>query len=557
MFCDKKNINLLTAYLIEYGIKNVVVCPGSRNAPIIHNLHNHSYFKLYPVTDERSAAFVAIGISIATQSPCAVCVTSGTALLNTLSAVAEAYYRHTPLLIISADRPPERIGQLDGQTLIQNKALEPYAYSTQLCEPTDAAEEKECIFQIEKALIALTENGRQPVHINIPISEPLFQFVSPSLPKVSVHQKTPIENNDTTELDDTDIDTIKKAQLPVLIMGQFDFQELPYEELDRNQQLLVLPEIVANTSLSWRTTLWEELFNKLNLQPDVVIHIGGNMVNKQLKLQLQASMQCKVIRIEPGKDSPDTFKHLEKVIRNKELPILKKLQEILPSNKNVASAQRVLDRLKEQLVEKNGYKLTKFSDLGIMQMISQNLLKLEDEYALHLANSSSIRNATYFFTSKEQKIYCNRGVNGIEGSLSTAVGYSLAYKGKVFIFIGDLSFFYDNNALWNNMLTENLRIILFNNGGGQIFKRLKGLDSSPALDHYIAANHTYTAKGIAESYNIEYYSAQSYNELSNHLPRLTKNNNLRPILLEVFTNQTDNEIDLKNIHTFYQQLIIE
>ena len=137
------------------------------------------------------------------------------------------------------------------------------------------------------------------------------------------------------------------------------------------------------------------------------------------------------------------------------------------------------------------------------------------------------------------------------------MGYSLAYKGKVFIFIGDLSFFYDNNALWNNMLTENLRIILFNNGGGQIFKRLKGLDSSPALDHYIAANHTYTAKGIAESYNIEYYSAQSYNELSNHLPLLTKNNNLRPILLEVFTNQTDNEIDLKNIHTFYQQLIIE
>lgn len=557
MFCDKRNINLLTAHLIEFGIEDVVVCPGSRNAPIIHNLHNHPNFRLYPVTDERSAAFVGIGISIATHRPCTVCVTSGSALLNTLPAVAEAYYRHTPLLIISADRPPERIGQLDGQTLIQNRALEPYAYSVQLNEPRNPEDETECNIQIKKALRALSENGNQPVHINVPIAEPLFQFTSPSLPQIPTHYYIYRDHCKATGLEDTDIEIIKNAKFPVLIMGQFDHQNLPYEELDRNHQILVLPEIVANTSLAWRTTLIEELFNKIEVQPDIVIHIGGNMVNKQLKLQLQASKCCKVFRIEPGKDSPDTFCHLEKIIRNKELPILRKLQQSLPANKNVAYAQEILAQLKEQLTKREGYTPSRYSDVGIMQMISKKMSELQEQYVIHLANSSSIRNATYFFTLKEQRIYCNRGVNGIEGSLSTAVGHSLRYKGKVFVFIGDLSFFYDNNALWNHMLSENLRIILFNNGGGQIFKRLEGLNASPALDYYIAANHTYTAKGIAECYNIEYYSARDYNELYNHIPHLIGNGNQRPVLLEVFTNQTDNEVDLKNMHTFYQQLIIE
>ena len=128
MYCDTPQVNQLTALLEAHHIRHIVVCPGSRNATIAHNLNEkgENCFTLHPVTDERSAAFVAIGLILATQECTAVCVTSGSALINCIPAVAEAYYRHLPLLIISADRPQNWIGQLDGQTLPQSGALLPY-----------------------------------------------------------------------------------------------------------------------------------------------------------------------------------------------------------------------------------------------------------------------------------------------------------------------------------------------------------------------------------------------------------------------------------------------
>ncbi len=549
MFSNKKNVNILTSELIEFGIQNIVVCPGSRNAPIVHNLNQHPYFQLYPITDERSAAFAAIGISIATQKPTAVCVTSGSALLNTLPAVAEAYYRYCPLLIISADRPEERIGQLDGQTLIQNRALEPYATTLQLCEPQNQQEEEESIRKIGEGLSSLFKNAKQPFHINVPISEPLFQFTTPLLPKVSV--SSTIKKGESEEFSTEDINNIKRAKLPVLFIGHFDTPPLPYDTFEKNHQLLVLPEIVGNTNLAWRTTIIEELGDRLGIQPDVVIHIGGNIVNKKLKQILQQSKDCKVFRIEPGKDSPNTFFHLEKIIRGETLSVLDKLEKSLPSNKNIAVFQERLKCIHESLNNLLDYNPSHFSDLGVMQKIAQKIFSIKKDYVIHLANSSVVRNATYFFGSNYQNIYCNRGVNGIEGSLSTAVGHSLVYNGIVFVFIGDLSFFYDNNALWNNSLKGNLRIFLFNNGGGQIFNRLEGLKESQAYN-FISADHSFTAKGIAEAFNIDYYAAHDYTEIESYLCTMTEESSNRPKILEIFTLQNNNHADLIKMHEYYQ-----
>lgn len=549
MFSNKKNVNILTSELIEFGIQNIVVCPGSRNAPIVHNLNHHPFFQLYPVTDERSAAFVAIGITLATKKPTAVCVTSGSALLNTLPAVAEAYYRYCPLLIISADRPEERIGQLDGQTIIQNGALEPYATTLQLCEPQNQQEEEESIGKIKEVLSSLSKNGKQPFHINVPISEPLFQFTSPQLPQVAV--SSTIKNKEdgfSTE----DINIIKKAKLPILFIGHFDSYPLAYDTFEKNHQLLVLPEIVGNTNLAWRTTIIEELGDKLGIQPDVVIHIGGNIVNKKLKQILQQSENCKVFRIEPGKDSPNTFFHLKKIIRGEASSILEKLEQSLPSNKSIAVLQEKLKCIHESLNNLSNYNPSYFSDLGVMQKIAQKITSIKKDYVIHLANSSVVRNATYFFASNSHKIYCNRGVNGIEGSLSTAVGHSLVYNGIVYIFIGDLSFFYDNNALWNYSIKGNLRIFLFNNGGGQIFNRLDGLKESQAYN-VISAGHSYTAKGIAEAFNVDYYAAHDYTEIDSYLNTMTEESAKRPKILEIFTLQHNNHEDLINMHEHYQQ----
>jgi 2-succinyl-5-enolpyruvyl-6-hydroxy-3-cyclohexene-1-carboxylate synthase len=123
MYSSKVSVNILTSLLIKAGVEHAVVCPGSRNSPIVHNLNECDEIQCYPVTDERSAGFFAMGICQQVQQPVVLCVTSGTALLNTCPAVAEAYYQHLPLIVISADRPAMWIDQLDGQTLPQRDAL--------------------------------------------------------------------------------------------------------------------------------------------------------------------------------------------------------------------------------------------------------------------------------------------------------------------------------------------------------------------------------------------------------------------------------------------------
>ena len=179
MFCDKDNVNILTALLAAHGIRHAVVCPGSRNAPIVHNLKECEQIECHPVTDERSAGFYALGLALATASPVAVCVTSGSALLNVAPAAAEAFYRHVPIIIISADRPAQWIGQLDGQTMPQTGALGCFVKKAVcLPEPNNDEQRWMCNRLVNEAITTATIHGWGPVHINVPITEPLFSFTT-------------------------------------------------------------------------------------------------------------------------------------------------------------------------------------------------------------------------------------------------------------------------------------------------------------------------------------------------------------------------------------------
>ena len=177
MYSNKENVNILTALLVRHGVQCAVVCPGSRNSAIVHNLHECPDIQCFPVTDERSAGFYALGMAQALRKPVVVCVTSGTALLNLAPAVAEAYYQHIPLVAVSADRPPQWIDQLDGQTLPQPDALGRFVRkAVSLPEPTDADTRWYCNRLVNEALIAARQGGGGPVHINVPITEPLFEY---------------------------------------------------------------------------------------------------------------------------------------------------------------------------------------------------------------------------------------------------------------------------------------------------------------------------------------------------------------------------------------------
>lgn len=534
MYCDKQHVNQLTSLLLEYNIRHVVVCPGSRNGILVHNFHVDPAFQCYPVTDERSAAFFAIGLSQAIERPVAVCVTSGSALLNTLPAVAEAYYQHIPLIILSADRPMCWIDQQDGQTLHQPHALHPYTRKAiQLTEPTQEEDHWWNNRLINEALLTLTDRDKGPVHINIPISEPLFTFHTNCLPKERVIKKYTALY---TPLPDEITQIIRQAQFPVLVLGQMlPFDTRALQLLDDTHQLFVIPELISNTPFSDRIAQIEQLLKNDpdTFTPDVVVYAGGNLVHKQLKNNLRKQNVKHLIRISEESGICDTFCQTTAII---EITLVDFLTQLVPQLCNENGKETLL-RFKQQL-QKAVKPLDipiEFCDAGVMQQIG---LSITPKHVLHLANSSVVRNAVHLRQPIPCPVYCNRGVNGIEGSLSTAVGYAVGNAScMVLCLIGDLSFFYDQNALWNSNLRNNLRILLFNNGGGRIFHHLPGLHESPARDNYIAAAHQTTAKGIAEAHHLTYLTADNYTTLHEALSVWFSPTAEHPILLEVFTSK--------------------
>ena len=534
MFSDKPVIGRLTALLQTYEVQEVVACPGSRNAPIVHNLHEAG-FRLTSVTDERSAGFVALGIALALQRPVAVCVTSGSALLALLPAVAEAYYRCLPLLVISADRPASRLGQWEGQTLPQVDALQPYAPCFNVADDEAADSESHHTRLLNQALTRLTQQ-RLPVHVNVQINEPLFRFTTEQLPVVRRIRTLPVrvQPEGIAEY----LRPIAEARLPLLVVGQMD-EELPaaIHSIRANGQLLVLPEIISAAGDSRGTNVLEMLLEQkgqwpLPQQPDVVIHIGGHSVGKQLRLFLRRQKKLQVVRIEHTEAYADTFDHLTAILRMSPAEALPLLAQFLPPNDAVRAAAQQLQQYVGRMEE---YVPQYMSDLGVMRRVAAELHA--QPWIIHLANSSAIRNAAcYLRPSAYHRIFANRGTNGIEGSLSTAIGHALRTDQPVLLLIGDLSFFYDQNALWNSQLHGNLRIILLNNHGGGIFTTLPGLEASAAAHDMVAATHHADARGICTQNDIGYLKANNIDEMQLGIVTLLTQQAQRPMLLEVFTN---------------------
>lgn len=531
MFCNKINVNILTAHLLAAGIEDAVVCPGSRNAVIVHNLHECATratagdgptMRLHPVTDERSAAFVAIGLWLATRKPIVVCVTSGSALLNLLPGVAEAYYRHFPLILISADRPAEWIGQLDGQTLPQPDALRPYAKCWNVA---DDATETEIHSLCYEALSATKDNGGTPVHINVPLHEPLFGFTTTELPETPAETRKYVETRKYAETAYEDAvasvsftpelsDKILNARHPAVIIGQWE--EAPIPAIAALQRLgwTIFAENISNHGI-FCDTLPEEGI-------DLLVHIGGALVEKRLKLQLRTLPELTVVRIDETDECPKTFGHVEHKVKAHPAEALARMVSLIAPISRRETTACETSVCKKSSPEKFSSPLAAF----------------------FVGNSTAVRWANQHLRLPVPT-YCNRGVNGIEGSLSVAAGFSLAASSsegansegaKTLCLIGDLSFFYDANALWNQELDGNLRILLINNNKGGIFYRLPHLDESPALDDYIAARHESNARGIAQSYRCTYLSARTNNlenDIDALLDRLLHEPAERPVILEV------------------------
>lgn len=595
MYSNKENVNILTSLLVAHGVRHAVVCPGSRNAAIVHNLNECENITCYPVTDERSAGFQALGLSMAEgYQPVVACVTSGSALLNLYPAVAEAYYQQIPLIVISADRPAQWINQLDGQTLPQPDALgQMVRKAVSLPEVFEGEQQEEmhwyCNRLVNEALLKSMGRVKGPVHINVPISEPFYSFTKEALP---VERKIEVAycraNIDT--FDGTPFECVLKAKRPLLVIGQLDNTEKYVDLLAYIDRMPILWESLAmppylykvqeELGEDWnKTTLYGAFENLLDeikdderFRPDLVFYIGGHIVSKKLKSYLRSLKGVEQIRISQEADIEDTFMHLTKVMDLPNSDAMSWLDNFGWHNHWEDYRRLWMDALAKSYERKENFK-PEFSSLATVKEFFSQLQKVEpqDFKAFTLGdkdaqndgiydrefdtflpglmssvisgNSSAIRLMNLY---ADRHVYCNRGVNGIEGSLSTTVGFSMC-KNKsdkhVYCVLGDLSFFYDQNALWNRNLNGKLRIIVLNNGGGAIFGKFQGLKESQAREEMVMAKHHATAEGICSQNEVKYLAAHTMEEMEQGICQLIHAESERPMLLEVFTDMdVDNEM---------------
>ena len=561
MYSNKENVNILTSLLLEYGVSDAVVCPGSRNAPIVHNLSVCEAIRCRPVTDERSAAFYALGLAIATRRPTVVCVTSGSALLNVMPAVAEAAYQHVPLVVISADRPQQWIDQLDGQTIPQPDALGRFVRkAVQLPEPHNDEERWLCRRLVNEAMHLATCRQGAPVHINVPISEPLFEFSTEQLPQLSR-----FNNIKRAAINDASMDmpdAFHDATRPMIVIGQLAHGTVSHETIrSLSEKYVVMSEPLSNPSymtihfdeairyiVSDNSSINDDEDDKTAYYPDYVIYVGDTLVSKPARRFLRNAKAPSCLITPDAADIHDPLMTLTDIVEC-DSDSINALLASLCDTPDTDERCRFHDRWQSFLdacaAHADAY-APEYSQMATVKYFEEQLADLDIDICVHYANSSAVRLACIY---AQHYVWCNRGVNGIEGSLSTAAGFSLATHDMTVCVIGDLSFFYDQNALWNSNLRGNLRIILLNNRGGGIFRQLPGLSDSPAADDLVMASHENTAQGICTQNDIGYMSAKNMDEMQIGIVTLLTRESERPMLLEVFTDCND---DMKALEKYFK-----
>ena len=561
MYSNKENVNILTSLLLEYGVSDAVVCPGSRNAPIVHNLSVCEAIRCRPVTDERSAAFYALGLAIATKRPTVVCVTSGSALLNVMPAVAEAAYQHVPLVVISADRPQQWIDQLDGQTIPQSDALGRFVRkAVQLPEPHNDEERWLCRRLVNEAMHLATCRQGAPVHINVPISEPLFEFSTEQLPQLSR-----FNNIKRAAINDASMDmpdAFHEAKRPMIVIGQLAHGTVSHETIrSLSEKYVVMSEPLSSPSymtihfdeairyiVSDNSSINDDEDDKTAYYPDYVIYVGDTLVSKPARRFLRNAKAPSCLITPDAADIHDPLMTLTDIVECDSVSInalLASLCETPDTDERCRFHDRWQSFLDACAAHADAY-APEYSQMATVKYFEEQLADLDIDICVHYANSSAVRLACIY---AQHYVWCNRGVNGIEGSLSTAAGFSLATHDMTVCVIGDLSFFYDQNALWNSNLRGNLRIILLNNRGGGIFRQLPGLSDSPTADDLVMASHENTAQGICTQNDIGYMSAKNMDEMQIGIVTLLTRESERPMLLEVFTDSND---DVKALEKYFK-----
>lgn len=560
---SKINVQLIVQQCFEQGMKHVVCSPGSRNAPLVIAFDEHPEIQCTVIHDERSAAFFALGMAQQLDQPIGIVCTSGSAALNYYPAIAEAFYQCVPLVVLTADRPTEWINQGDGQTIVQSNVFGKHVrYSANFSEHAQTTTEQWYIQrEISTAFAEGATHWKGPIHFNIAFNEPLYKTEAfkkhPSKKITLVHSRFQFSNPQQQA-------TINALGLPkkMVICGQLNEDPALLEQLKifaTDSSVVVLVENTSNLVDPKFVHCIDRTLNSIDelleadYAPDLLITIGGAVVSKKIKAFIRKHKPKEHWKI--GFEFPymDTYQALTHSFQAEPFHFFNALNDLnyTKNINNYGSKWKQLDYLIQDKMPAFFEKCA-FADISTFETV---LDYLPENCQLHLANSSVVRYAQLFDPIKSITYWSNRGTSGIDGSSSTAVGAAHANPKKLHVLItGDVSFFYDSNAFWNQYLMQNLRIILINNAGGGIFKIIAGPDTSKQSNEYFVAQHHHTAEGICQAFNIHYSSVDSLEVLAYKMSDFyTYSTDNRPKLLEIFT---PSELNPEALQDFFHQLKI-
>jgi len=539
-----------------HNIKHIVISPGSRNAPLTIGFTANEFFECYSIVDERSAGFFALGIAQQLEQPVALVCTSGSALVNYYPAVVEAFYSRIPLVVISADRPDHLINIGDGQTITQ-----PHVFRSHVLYEANLKEGiKKSFFKsfknndslINKALeVAYTAKG--PVHVNVRFSEPLYETIETDNDQVEVFKIN--KNESKVSLPSSIIKkwhTSKRKMILVGVNSPESIKQIYLDLIGEDPSIVVLTETTSNLHHSNFFPSIDPLITPLDamdyeaLQPEILLTFGGMVVSKKIKTFLRSYAPKLHWHIDPVQAN-DTFfcltKHYKCSVNNF-------LKQLVSTNGSPVESQyfKTWNKVKKIRLEKHKdyVKSIPFCDFKVFDSV---LKHIPSNSMVQSSNSSTIRYLQLFNLNSSLTVFCNRGTSGIDGSTSTAVGASCVSEKPTVFITGDLSFFYDSNALWNNYIPSNFRIIIINNRGGGIFRILPGNKNSENFSTFFETNHTLTAKSISEHFMFDYASASSSDELNAQWDDFYATSQ-RPKILEIFTPSSENDLILLSYFDF-------
>lgn len=549
-------------------ISQAVICPGSRSAALTLAFARHDDIQTFVIPDERSAGYIALGLAQSSQRTVAIICTSGTAAVNLYPAIIEAFYQQIPLLVLTADRPPEWTDQLDGQTIRQQNIFHNHVLAS--FQFPVSFEHKDAIWHahriVNEAILLTKRAVSGPAHINVPIREPFYPKVGEPW-KCSEEIKLISRTSGEVQMTDKglaifdNLFTKSNHNKVLVVVGQCQLSNSHIEVLRTIQERfswVVIGDITSNLhKLDGAITKHDLLLLNHDVQadlaPDLLITVGKSTLSKGLKGFLRRCQPQDHWHIGEEDNLADTFKGLTNSISlNTETfftALLNSTSESFPVQTEYIS---LWNKLQKKAIERFTDFLNTVEN-GEFQAVKRVLDYLPDDCDLHLANSMSVRYASYIgiLNKSHISVWSNRGASGIDGCTSTAVGHSINSRRLQILITGDLAFFYDRNGLWHNYLPENFRIIVLNNHGGGIFRLIDGPKQQPELEEFFETSQKLNAENTAKDFNFKYFNTSAISGLGKLLEDFFSMDTGKAIL-EIETDQSVNQEVFERFKSYFR-----